>query len=123
MSTTNMSKIRVLVLLSLSALLGPAAAVAQSPNQFRVPFGFTVGSRSFAAGSYLVSEEAPMVIRLRASNGHGGVMVNTNAAAPAKEPNRAILTFRRYGDRYFLSSVSDPDRGWKLPTGAEEKRS
>ena len=31
------------------------------------------------------------------------------------------LVFNRYGDRYFLSRISDDSRGWQLPASAVEK--
>ena len=49
------------------------------------------------------------------------MVIMTNAAEPNAAPGLAKLTFNKYGDRYFLSEVSDNARGWQLPASAVEK--
>jgi hypothetical protein len=121
MSTTKkMSKIRVLAFCSLTALLGPSAAMAQSQH-FTVPFGFSVGSKPMAAGGYRVSELRPNVLQIWSEHDRRSILVGTNAGEHGKDSGMATLTFHRYGERYFLSSMSDYDRGWKLATPAAEK--
>jgi hypothetical protein len=120
MSKTNASMIRVLALFGLIATLGPLTAMAQAPYHFAIPFDFMVGSKSFTAGDYRVSEPVTGVINVRGDDGHS-MLVVAWADVHGKSKTDAVLTFHRYGSQYFLSSVSDPDRGWKLPTPAAEK--
>jgi hypothetical protein len=49
------------------------------------------------------------------------MMVMTNPTEPTAAPGVAKVTFDKYGDRYFLSQVSDSDRGWQSPASAAEK--
>jgi hypothetical protein len=46
----------------------------------------------------------------------------TDAAEPSKHKGLAVMIFHHFGDRYFLSNVANPDRGWALPQSGEEKR-
>jgi hypothetical protein len=61
------SILRTLATLSLSAVLGPISLWAQGPIHVTVPFDFTVGAKSLAAGEYRVNQQAPMSSRSRAS--------------------------------------------------------
>ncbi len=118
----NTFKIRVLAILSLIATLGPVSAVAQGPAYFAIPFGFTVGPKSFPAGLYSAREATPDVLEIESRDGRAAILTMTNASEPSKRQGMAVMSFERYGDRYFLSNVSNPDRGWALPHSRDEKR-
>ncbi len=118
MTTFNM---RVLACLSLIAILAPFTAVAQESVNFAIPFDFTVGPKSLPAGVYNVRETTPRVLEIRSSDGRRGMMILANAADRSKYKGLGVMTFERYGDRYFLSNVSNPDRGWTLPQSVDEK--
>jgi hypothetical protein len=115
------SILRTLATLSLSAALGPVSLRAQGPINVTIPFDFTVGAKSFAAGEYRVNQQASHVLAIRSVNGQASMMIMTNAAPPTAPPGKAKLTFNKYGDRYFLSQVSDYDRGWELSKSTVEK--
>src|SRR6266852_205254 len=105
------SIVRTLATLSLTAALGPVSLQAQGPIHVTVPFDFTVGSKSLAAGEYSVRQQAPHVLAIQSVDGHSAMMIMTNPAEPNAARGVAKLTFNKYGDRYFLSHVSDSDRG------------
>jgi len=115
------SILNTLATLSLSAALGAVGLQAQGPIHITVPFDFTVGSKSLAAGEYSVRQQAPHVVAIQSVNGHSALLIMTNPAEPNAAPGVAKFTFNKYGDRYFLSQVSDSARGWQLPTSAAEK--
>ena len=115
-------KMRMLAILSLIAILVPSSAVAQEPADFAIPFDFTVGPKSFPAGVYSVRETTPRVLRIQSKDGPTGMVILTNVAERSKYKGRAVMSFERYGDQYFLSNVSNPDRGWALPQSVDEKR-
>ncbi|HWF07378.1 MAG TPA: hypothetical protein VG297_02885 [Bryobacteraceae bacterium] len=115
----NKSTLRVLAVCSLIAVLGPASVMAQSLH-VNVPFGFSAGPKSFAAGEYVVNEVSPQVLVIQSADYHTHVMVVTHSGATGS-PGRAVLRFQRYGDQYFLSAVSTPYRAWGLPVSAREK--
>jgi hypothetical protein len=118
----NASTIRVLALFSLIATLIPAGAMAQEPVHFAVPFSFTVGPKSFDAGDYFVNELSPNVLRIRSDDGRAATVVITNAGTPGKMSGMATLSFNRYGDRYFLSSVSKAGHAWALLKSVREEQ-
>jgi hypothetical protein len=115
------SILRTLATLSLSAVLGPVSLRAQGPIHITVPFDFTVGSKSLAAGKYEVRRVAPMVVAIQSADGRSNIMTQALPGDPKAAPGKATLTFNQYGDRYFLSQVSDYGHGWELPKSSAEK--
>jgi hypothetical protein len=115
-------KMRVLAILSLIAILVPVTAMAQESVKFAIPFDFTAGPKSFPAGVYNVRETSPRVLQIQSRDGRRGTLILTNVSERSKYKALAVMTFERYGDRYFLSNVANPDRGWELPQSVDEKR-
>jgi len=115
------SVLRTLAPLIFSAALGPVSLMAQEPILVKVPFDFTAGSKSFAAGEYRVKEQAPHVLGIQSVDGHANLMTMTQAGQSNTKAGEVRLTFNRYGDRYFLAHVSGNDRGWELPKSSVEK--
>jgi hypothetical protein len=117
------SMFRTLATLSLSAALGSISLLAQAggPIPVTVPFDFTIGSKSLAAGEYRVREQPQHVLAIHSVKGNAAMMVMTHAADPNAGPGQVQLTFNQYGDRYFLSQVSYSGRGWQLPQSRLEK--
>jgi hypothetical protein len=112
--------IRTLVTLSLSAVLSPVALMAQGPINATIPFDFTVGTKSFAAGEYSVRQVNPAVLLIRNVKDSSGIMALTTPADAVKK-GTPVLTFTRYGDSYFLSGVASENQGWKLHQSRAEK--
>jgi hypothetical protein len=115
------STTRVLALFGLSVTLGPLGLMAQSPTHFTIPFDFSVGSKSFAAGDYRVAEASPDALRIQSADNRSTLMVITHRDNPGKLPGKVTMSFHRYGDTYFLYKVSNQDRGWGLSPSAREK--
>jgi hypothetical protein len=115
------SILRALATLGLSAALGPVSLMAQTTIHARIPFDFTIGSKSFAAGEYRVVEQFPKVLYIRSADGRSAMMALAHDVVPNAKPGEAKLTFNKYGNRYFLSQVSHSGRGWELPKSAVEK--
>jgi hypothetical protein len=113
------SILRTLATLSLS--LGPISLQAQGPIHITVPFDFTVGSKSLAAGKYEVRRVAPMVLAIQSADGHSNIMSQALPGDAKAAPGKLELTFNQYGDRYFLSRVSNNNLGWELPKSSVEK--
>jgi hypothetical protein len=116
----NLSILRTLTL-SLSAAIAPVSLMAQGSIHANIPFDFNVGTKSFAAGEYRVQHVTPTVLAILNAAGSTVAMVQANSAFPTAAPGTAQLTFNRYGDRYFLSQVSEDSRGWQLSKSAVEK--
>jgi hypothetical protein len=117
----NTSTIRVLAVFGLIASLVPVAASAQEPTRFAIPFNFTVGQNSLAAGDYIVREVSPNILEFESRDCHANILVLASGADPGKVQGVGLLIFRKYGDQYFLSTVKSPDRGWAVPRSVREK--
>jgi hypothetical protein len=115
------SIVRTLVTLSLTAVLSPVALMAQGPIQAKIPFDFTVGDKSFAAGNYRVQEVNHGVIRVQNAKDLSAIISLVTPADRSKRADQAVLTFNRYGDRYFLYKVSSGDQAWQFHKSHAEK--
>lgn len=111
--------------LALTFALGVAAS-AQGARAIRiqVPFDFAAGERRMPAGRYTVGRvraDAGGALLIRSEEGGGAAVVLTNAGeAPT---SRASMTFRQYGESYFLAEVSMPgaDSVREVPKGRGER--
>lgn len=115
------SIVRTLITLSVSAAIGPLSLLAQGSIQFTAPFDFTVGNKNYASGEYRVAAVLPQVLAIRSLDGRSSQMVIAQASQAKGKQSNAVVTFNRYGDRYFLSRLSDTDHGWELPKSRVEK--
>ena len=71
-----------------------------------VPFSFDYGTAHFGSGTYIISMNGPdtLVVRNRVSSQSAMALAQLSS-----EPNltqSGVVTFRKYGDRYFLVEVS-----------------
>lgn len=116
--------LRILATLTLSTFLGPAGLLAQGPMQFKVPFDFTVGKKSFAAGVYTVrTAVAPSAVAISSADGRASLITLTNGVQSRKPAGQGKLVFNRYGERYFLAQVWTPggDTGRQFHQSSEER--
>lgn len=103
---------RALALIITGIILGASQiASAQTASQVvvDVPFAFTAGERQLPAGRYTVRRvklDSEAVILIESEDGKASATLLTNAARGAAGP--AKLTFRQYGDAYFLAGVYAP---------------
>ncbi|HEX8351494.1 MAG TPA: hypothetical protein VF611_01115, partial [Pyrinomonadaceae bacterium] len=89
-----------------------AAAQAQTSRgiEVQVPFDFVAGEKQLPAGRYTVRrarvDSASALLIKGEGRGAAAAVVLTNAGG--EEPSGASLTFRRQGERHFLTGVSMP---------------
>lgn len=118
----NIVVVRRLAMLCLVAALSSICLMAQGPIQVTVPFDFTIGSKSFPSGDYVVrSGMAQTVLAIQSVDGHSAAMTLTTPMYGHNESGGARLIFNRYGDRYFLSQVWDGSQGRELSRSTSEK--
>ena len=116
-------KMRALAIMSLIATLGPLSVVAQGPSYFHIPFGFSVGTKSFTPGFYSIRESRPHVLQIQSWDGRANVMILATVSERASVTKPlAVMSFEYVGDRYFLSKYANTDRGWSVPASADERR-
>jgi hypothetical protein len=115
-------------LLGLALLFATAAAAyaqATAHMRIQVPFDFVAGEKLLRAGSYSVrrvSDAAASGLIIQREDGGGAAVVITNANGDT--PSRAAMTFRQYGEHYFLAEVSIPGTASvsRLPKAGAEKK-
>ena len=116
------SMIRTLVTLGLSAVLSPVALLAQGPVIATIPFDFTVGAKTFSAGTYQVKQINQAAIQLQNVKDGRSILATYKAGELDLIGGTPKLTFNRYGDSYFLTKVTSDTRNWTLyPSRAEKE--
>lgn len=116
------SIVRTFAALTFSAILSPLALLAQDQLNATIPFNFTVGTKSLTAGEYSVhhlNDGHTLLIRNRKDG--TSIMTAVMGGEPSKKAGTSVLTFKRYGDSYFLSGISGANQGWQLFQSAAEK--
>lgn len=118
------------VALGLLMLFGAfAVAHAQTGRRavVQVPFDFYAGQRQLPAGRYTVrpvSQDGAKMLLIQSEDGRHAATVMTNADAGQAPAGGPGLTFRQYGDDYFLATVfiTGGAAGRELPASKAEKR-
>jgi hypothetical protein len=111
MKKQTLKAITMLVSIIALAFATALASSAQSRSKkirADIPFDFVVGDKALTAGEYTVgsittgSDEGMLV---RSRDGHNRAIRLTNAVSSNTLKNEVALTFRRYGNTYFLAQV------------------
>ena len=91
-----------------------------------VPFAFDAGNKTLPAGDYRVQVVNPSsdrsVLQIASTDGKSSVMIKTTDIQ-GQLSEKAKLTFRRYGDQYFLAHVwmAAESLGFDTPSSKAEK--
>lgn len=95
-----------------AVLVLAAGAQAQTSRgvAIQIPFDFVAGQKQMPAGKYTVrrvrvDSESALLIKGEGKGAESAVVL-TNTGD--ENPERASLTFRQHGERYFLAEVSMP---------------
>jgi len=99
-----------------------ASLCAQTMNlRATIPFAFRAGEKAMPAGEYTIRHSAGALILHNAVG--PSVILLTNAASRPNAPRDARLSFNRYGEQYFPSSVwtSDSRDGREISKSRVEK--
>jgi hypothetical protein len=103
----------VTMLVSIIVLAFATAVASNAQSRVKkikadIPFDFVVGDKTLAAGEYLVGQitsGSDAGILVRSSDGSQKAIRLTNAVSVNAPQKKNVLTFRRYGDTYFLAQV------------------
>jgi hypothetical protein len=102
-------RLTVMAALALAFVASAQAQTALNFKNFAVPFSFKVGDKVLPAGEYKITADN-QVIRVQQINGKENAVSLTQRTRGANHNlSDGKLTFRRYGDQYYLSQVWLPD--------------
>ncbi len=116
-----------LALLGAFVFTASAAALANPLISFRIqakiPFDFQIGSKKFPKGEYTI-ESVTTTGLMRISNTKGKKAINFTAMQDKQNKKmKSRLSFRRYGEQYFLRKVWDgQDTIFELQRSSAEKK-
>lgn len=118
--------LNVIALFSLSILL--SVAVFSAGTRFtvkgKIPFAFSVGNQTLAAGDYTIrSANSGVGIQICSKDCRERTQVLTNDALTRQEVPVSKLVFRRYGNQYFLARVwlAEESYGYEVPPSRTER--
>jgi hypothetical protein len=98
----------LVVALTITFVVAPAAADSFGLIRVDVPFDFTAGHSIFPAGKYTIRPaggNANGVIRMTSDDGEASVFLSTHSAQSVESKDETVVIFHRYGDQYFLFQV------------------
>ena len=118
-------KTQILKVLSIASFIvvltvASASANISEPLKVNIPFAFTVGNQTLPAGAYKVNTVAGKTLQIRSMDNKQVATIHTNNLRAEQTPGHAKLSFRRYGDRYFLIQVWAPWEGYEMPRSRAE---
>jgi hypothetical protein len=108
--------------LTIGSLASTQFASAQTPlAEVNIPFAFQTPTRTLPAGTYLIHRKSDHLIWLEGPGSVGG-FVMTYDAIKSHAPDRGVVVFDRYGDKYFLSQIwtAGDKVGLECPKGRAE---
>ena len=118
-----MKSSRLMIAVAFALFVMVASAVAQTgAMRVTVPFNFTVGTQTLAAGDYKVSISGSLLQVARA-DGPGGAIVSTNPTGGGANENASPrLVFHCYGTHRFLSIawIGEMNQGHELYASSAE---
>lgn len=117
------NKAATLLVLALLAVPGFVNAQSRQIIKAQVPFDFIVNGKVMPAGECAIEEQGNGLTYLLVSTGSHRMFVLPNATESSTVSAESKLVFHRYGDMYFLSSISRQGNNWgyALPAGKAEK--
>jgi hypothetical protein len=96
---------RVLIALTLFAVLMVPATQAQSIFKAEIPFDFAVGNKWLPAGEYKVKPVSERVTLIQSQDARSSAVAMTIEVHAGKTSDVGKLVFNRYGEQYFLSKI------------------
>lgn len=91
------------------ASFGTALADSRDTTVTTVPFDFVIGSKTYPAGTYTisqVSDDPRLGLHIRSSDGKVNEFFLPTTTDGTISSDHAKLLFRHEGDKYFLTSIT-----------------
>ncbi len=116
-----------IVMIGAGAFAANVRAQTASVFKLRIPFDFVVKGRTYEAGKYRVGrldEANPDTFVLKNEDGKTSLILLTQRLNSGVPTELSKLTFRRYGETYFLDSIRASGESYesRLPSGRSERK-
>jgi len=118
-----MNRIKAIAIFAIANFAMAGSSFAQDHRvQVQIPFDFTVSGKLLPAGDYTIKKNSENIIEIR---NHNKPIASLALVTPdgQKGPGGGVVTFHRYGDRYFLSQILSEraDLSLRVPTSKKER--
>ncbi len=116
-----------IVILGAGAFVTNVRAQTARVFEIQVPFDFVVKDRTYEAGRYRVgrlNEANPDTLVLKKANDKKSLILLTQRLNSGNPLKFSKLTFRRFGEMYFLDSIRASGDSYesRLPSGRSERK-
>ena len=115
----------IIVALGISVVINASQTYGQLTQVIKVdvPFTFSANNKTFPAGTYLINPAADSraLWKIQSASQKRGVFLLARNLSEVAQAGNTRLTFRRYGNRYFLISFKTPSYQIELPQSGSEK--
>ena len=116
--------IAVMFALALSLVINAGQTFAQSQAlRVTVPFDFSANNKTLPAGTYIVNPATDnrLMWRVEGADHQAPGTLLLARLSKAQAAGNLRITFRRYGDRYFLIGFRTPSYDVAVPMSGSEK--
>jgi len=115
-----------LMILALALIVSVPMTQAQARTRANVPFDFSLDQKSMPAGTYEISSVSDKVLVVRNLDTREARLLIASMhveASQGSDTPHAKMTFRKYGDQYFLAQIWDGQNrtGIAFPESKREK--
>jgi hypothetical protein len=100
----------LLFVLTISSAIG-VHAQSKMTAKASIPFDFSVKNQTMTAGDYVINQadDQGSVWTLRSRDNHQSIFLLAMVEEPKTRSDKGKMTFRRYGNKYFLTTIETPD--------------
>lgn len=119
--------IQICTILSLAVIFTVASAQAQTSKKYdaQIPFEFSIGQKTFAAGTYVIriTRISPSATSLALEDKDGN-QVQTQYVLTSGDVLRgnSKIIFNRYENHVFLAKILTPEKGFTVPMSGAERQ-
>ncbi len=104
--TSNLRTFALAALVAIASLAPALHAQSAIRAQVNVPFAFDYGTTHFGRGTYAIAMDGENILVVRNHMTSQTAMVMAQLDRSPIAPKTSVVTFRKYGDRWFLQAVS-----------------
>jgi hypothetical protein len=104
--TSNLRTFALAALVAIASLTPALHAQSAIRAQLNVPFSFDYGTTHFGRGNYIISMDGENILVVRNHMTSQTAMVMAQLDCNPSGAKDSVVTFKKYGDRWFLQEVS-----------------